>query len=147
MSSRSPSPTRGRSHSHDKKGKGGKKAGGSDGGSSGGDSSGGSKSPSGRVRGRDREKRRGGSPKRGQKTKKVTGPEDWTREELFDRIRKFGTLKLDRTTGSGTLEAVNRRLMSDDCVVIGEIFRRYTEVQSVTLQRCFLTGNSGGKTA
>lgn len=143
MSSRSPSPTRGRSQSPDKKGKSGggrKKKGGSAGDGDSGDSSGGSKSPSGRVRGRDREKRRGGSPKRGQKTKKVTGPEEWTREELFDRIRKFGSLKLDRTSGSGTLEAVNRRLMPDDCIVICEIFRRYTEVQSVTLQRCFLTG-------
>ena len=142
MSSHSASPPLGRSSSSERKTKssGGGKSSGDDG--SGGNSSGGSKSPSGRVRGRDREKRRDGSPKRGSKNKKLTGPADWTREELFDRIRKFGTLKLDRGSGSGTLEAVNRRIMPDDAIVICEIFRRYTEVQSVTLQRCFLTDDT-----
>ena len=101
-----------------------------------------SASPDGRVRGRDREKRKGGSPVRGKANRKVTGPADWTREELLDRIRKFGTFKLDKSTGAGTLESVNRRIMGDDILAIQECFRRYTEVQHVTFSRCFLTDDT-----
>ena len=139
MSDSSPSPDgRGRSPGDAKKGKKkGKKSGeGSP-----------SRSPSpdgggGRARGRDREKRRSGSPRRGKVTRKVTGPQDWTREELMDRIRKFGTFKQDKSSGVGTLEALNRRLMGDDIVVIQEVLRRYTEVQHVTFSRCFLTDDT-----
>jgi len=101
-----------------------------------------SASPDGRVRGRDREKRKGNSPVRGKVNRKVTGPADWTREELLDRIRKFGTFKLDKSTGAGTLESVNRRIMGDDILAIQECFRRYTEVQHVTFSRCFLTDDT-----
>jgi len=60
----------------------------------------------------------------------------------MDRIRKFGKFTVDKGSGSGTLEALNRRIMADDVVVIQEVLRRYTEVQHITFSRCFLTDDT-----
>ena len=57
----------------------------------------------------------------------------------MDRVKKFGKLSIDQKTGQGTLEVVAKRIMSDDVDLIIEVLKRYTEIQYVKLQKCFLT--------
>ena len=66
-------------------------------------------------------------------------PEDWTKAELMDKINVFGTLVLDKVSGSGKLDIANKNILDDELAVIMEILRRYSEVQHITLRKCFLT--------
>ena len=71
--------------------------------------------------------------------KKTTTVGDLTVEEMADRIKKFGKLIVDERTGAGSLEIVQKRLMPEDVEIILELFRRFTEMQHVRFQRCFMT--------
>jgi peroxiredoxin family protein len=91
-------------------------------------------------KGRDREKSR--SPTRmraGTGKKTMAGTGDLTMEEMADRVKKFGKLTVDEKSGAGSLDVVQKRLMSEDVEILLEMFRRFTEVQHVKFQRCFMT--------
>jgi len=91
-----------------------------------------------RSKGKDRERSRSPSRLRASKNaKKKT--KDMSLEEMTDRVKKFGKLNMDAKTGVGTLEVNSKRLMSEDIDVLIEVFKRYTEVQHIRLQKCFLT--------
>lgn len=91
-------------------------------------------------RGRDREKSRSPSRMRASTGKKKTATMgDLTVEEMADRIKKFGKLTIDERTGAGSLEIIQKRLMPEDVEIILELFRRFTEMQHVRFQRCFMT--------
>jgi len=60
----------------------------------------------------------------------------------MDRVKKFGKFRLDAKTGAGTLEVVAKRLMGEDIDVIIEVLKRYTEVQHIRLQKCFLSDDT-----
>ena len=57
----------------------------------------------------------------------------------MDRVKKFGKLSIDQKTGVGTLESVSKRLMNEDIELILEVLKRFTEIQHVRLQKCFIT--------
>ena len=57
----------------------------------------------------------------------------------MDRVKKFGKFNIDAKTGIGNLEVNSKRLLNEDVDVLVEILTRYTEVQHVRLQKCFLT--------
>lgn len=93
-------------------------------------------------------KRSSKSPDKGKKKgggevtdKKVIGkaPEEWTKQELMDKVVLFATFEVDRVSGSGRFEVSNRRILDDEIIVILEVLRRYTEIQHFTVRKCFLT--------
>lgn len=91
-------------------------------------------------RGRDRERSRSPSRMRASSGKKATaGVGDLTMEEMADRVKKFGKLTVDEKSGAGTLDVVQKRLMPEDVDILLELFKRFTEVQHVKFQRCFMT--------
>lgn len=97
-------------------------------------------SKSGRARGKDRERSRSPSRMRASSGKKSTGDVgDLTMEEMADRVKKFGKLTVDDRSGAGTLDVVQKRLMPEDVEIVLELFKRFTEVQHVKFQRCFMT--------
>jgi len=91
-----------------------------------------------KSKGKDRERSRSPSRLRASKgAKKKT--KDMSLEEMIDRVKKFGKLNMDAKTGVGTLEVNSKRLMGEDIGVLVDVFKRYTEVQHIRLQKCFLT--------
>ena len=81
-----------------------------------------------------------GSKKRLSKQKKgKDSPADWSREELLEKLQKLAVFKLDKVTGSGLFECVNKRLLNDDIILYQECMRRFNEVQKITFRKCFLT--------
>jgi hypothetical protein len=94
----------------------------------------------GRTRGKDSERSRSPSRQRASKgAKKRQGTNDFTLEEMMDRIKKIGKFFLDPKTGVGTLEVLSKRLMNEDVELIIEIIKRYTEIQNIKLSKCFIT--------
>ena len=71
-----------------------------------------------------RDKTKSLSPGKGRKNIKGHRPQDWSKEELLDRTRKFGTFSLDNLTGSATLAVANKKLMSEELSVINELLTR-----------------------
>lgn len=63
-------------------------------------------------------------------------PSEWSRQELFDRLQRFSKFAQDKKTGGGELIIEGKRLMAEDVAVIGELFKRNTEVHSVKLLNC-----------
>lgn len=101
-----------------------------------------SKSPSGRDRARSRSgsrSRRGGSAS---KTGKNENPTKWTKEELLDKVKRIGKFTLDDSTGAGTLDIVGKRILVEEQIVLKELFRRYTEIQSVSIKKNFLNDST-----
>jgi hypothetical protein len=70
---------------------------------------------------------------------KKLDPEEWTREELMEKVKRFASFEVDRSDGSSTLVVQGFRLMDDELKILKELFRRSTEIQSITLKRCFMT--------
>lgn len=100
----------------------------------------GSKSGRGPGRGKDRERSRSPSRMRASSGKKSAGDVgDLTMEEMADRVKKFGKLTVDDKSGAGTLDVVQKRLMPEDVEIVLELMKRFTEVQHVKFQRCFMT--------
>ena len=91
-------------------------------------------------RGKDRERSRSPSRMRASSGKKKQASlGDLTVEEMADRVKKFGKLTVDDRTGAGNLEIIQKRLMPEDVEILLELFRRFTELQHVRFQRCFMT--------
>ena len=95
-----------------------------------------SRSPS---KGRDRSKSK--SPGKGRKNVKGQRPcitfvlrcrlffnlinlGDWSKEELLEKAKKFSSFTLDKASGSGVLQVSNKRLMSEDLSILGELLTR-----------------------
>lgn len=51
-------------------------------------------------------------------------PSDWSKEELMDKLKKIANFNIDKLTGSGILEIINKRIMSEDLIVIKETLTR-----------------------
>jgi hypothetical protein len=85
----------------------------------------------------------GGGPKiekrRVRRLGKKMDPEEWTREELMERVSRFGSYEVDRSNGSGKLTVEHRRILDDEMKILMELFRRNTEIQTLTFRKCFLT--------
>lgn len=98
-----------------------------------------------RSRSRERDsKSRSRSPGKGRKPVKDRGqkPKDWSKEELLEKLKAFAQFSLDKSSGSGLLAVKDKRLMSEDYEIIIEVFTRFTEVQHVTFNKCYLTDES-----
>ena len=69
-------------------------------------------------------------------------PSQWSRQELMDKLNGFAHFTLDAKSGIGTLVVEGRRLLGDDIMVVLEVMRRVTEIQSVNLSGCGLTDDT-----
>jgi hypothetical protein len=70
---------------------------------------------------------------------KKLDPEEWTREELMERVSRLGIFEIDRLTGYSKLTIEHRRLLDEEMKILIELFRRNTEIQSLTFRKCYLT--------
>lgn len=66
-------------------------------------------------------------------------PSQWTRQELIDKLNGFAHFSVDDKSGVGTISSEGRRLLSEDILVLLEIMRRVTEIQTINLSGCGLT--------
>lgn len=66
-------------------------------------------------------------------------PSQWSRQELIDKLNGFAHFNVDDKSGTASVSAEGRRLLSEDVQVLLEIMRRVTEIQSVNLSSCGLT--------
>jgi hypothetical protein len=77
--------------------------------------------------------------KRGPRTAgKKMDPTTWTREELMEKFERYGTYEVDNKDGSGTIKIENKKILGEETRVLLEMLRRYTEIQNVSIHRCFL---------
>jgi hypothetical protein len=78
--------------------------------------------------------------KHGGKGKSVKDrPSDWTREEIMEKVKKLANFQLNKVTGMGIFECVNKRLLPDDVELYYEVMRRYNEVQVVAFKKCLIS--------
>jgi hypothetical protein len=82
-----------------------------------------------------------GKKKSGQKNRSnaVQLPSEWTRAELMEKLAPFAKLTMDKSSGSGSLEATNKRILTEETIIIIETIRRYTEIQHISFKKCLLT--------
>ena len=60
--------------------------------------------------------------------------------ELRERTEKFARFYIiDKVANSSAIEINNKKLLDEEMMVLTELFSRYTELQSITLKRCYLT--------
>jgi hypothetical protein len=101
-----------------------------------------SKSPSSRTNGRSRSGSRGRRSKSPSKKGKNENPIKWTKEELLDKVKRIGKFHLDDSTGAGTLDIVGKRILIEEQIVLKELCRRYTEIQSISIKKNFLNDST-----
>lgn len=94
---------------------------------------------SGSSKSRSRSPSKGKKGKKGKKGRVSKLASEWSRAELMEKLQPFATFQLDLSSGSGKLEISNKRIMADETTILLEVFRRYAEVQHITMRKCFLT--------
>lgn len=70
---------------------------------------------------------------------KKMDPTQWTREQLMEKFDRFGIMEVNKEKGSAIVRVEGRKILGEETRVLLEIFRRYTEIQTVTIKKCFLT--------
>ena len=66
-------------------------------------------------------------------------PSEFSRAELIEQAKKLGRVKIDRKTASGEVFIDSRRLVTDEILLLCELFKRVTEIQNITLNNCGIT--------
>lgn len=66
-------------------------------------------------------------------------PSEWSRQELMDKLQRFSKFVQDRKTGGGELVIEGKKLMTEDIAILGELFKRNTEIQTVKFINCGVT--------
>ena len=101
-----------------------------------------SKSPSSKGGGRSRSGSRGRRSKSPSKRGKNDNPIKWSKEELLDKVKRIGKFNLDDRTGAGTLDIIGKRILVEEQVVLKELCRRYTEIQTISIKKNFLNDST-----
>jgi len=101
-----------------------------------------SKSPSGRDRARSRSGSRGRRGGSASKKGKNENPMKWTKEELLDKVKKIGKFTLDDITGAGKLDIIGKRILVEEQIVLKELCRRFTEIQTISIKKNFLNDST-----
>ena len=66
-------------------------------------------------------------------------PEEWSKEDLMEKLGRFGSYEIELDTGSGSLKVEGKRMLGEEIKVTLELLRRHTEIQLVTFRKCFMT--------
>jgi hypothetical protein len=90
-----------------------------------------------RIKKEKRSKSRSGSPVKRSALK--FEPNQWSREDLMEKLKKIGKFTINKVTGVGEMKCLGQRFLSDDIIVLLETLRRYSEIQHIRLQYCLVT--------
>ena len=97
-------------------------------------------------RGGKKKKKKKDKKKKDKKKKKKKGgkdedrpPSEWSREELLDSVNMFANLKFDRSNGTAQFTVQNMRMMGDQLEIVLELFTRFSNIDSLTFRKCFIT--------
>lgn len=66
-------------------------------------------------------------------------PMEWSREDLLEKVARFGVYEIDRESGCGSFKVEGKRMLGEEIKVALELLRRNTETQFVTFKKCFMT--------
>lgn len=78
------------------------------------------------------------APKKVTRVGMKADPEDWTKEDLMDKVRKFATFSMDKKTGAASLIIEEKKILDESMKVLKELFNRNTEIQAISIKKCFL---------
>jgi Leucine-rich repeat (LRR) protein len=56
----------------------------------------------------------------------------------MDRLKKFASLEFDKRNGSGTMKIYSQQLMNEPTIVLLETFNRFTEIQHISMNNCYI---------
>jgi hypothetical protein len=71
-----------------------------------------------------------------------TDPSDWSKEDLMDKVKKFASFITDKKTGAASLIIEEKKILDESMKVLNELFNRNTEIQTITVSRCFLVDDT-----
>mmetsp|Transcript_310 Transcript_310/g.711 ORF Transcript_310/g.711 Transcript_310/m.711 type:complete len:477 (+) Transcript_310:48-1478(+) len=82
------------------------------------------------------------APKKSNRGGLKTDPTEWSKEDLMDKVGKFATFKMDKKTGAATLTIEEKKILDESMKVLKELFNRNTEIQFVSIKKCFLVDDT-----